>query len=129
MRRLRQSGGGGAMKFAIVIAACLSLAGAALARFLRRVRFVDLALRSVPDGLIFASPDGHIMFANRSAADIFESNERGLIGESLIDRLAGIEHSPAAAVGDMLRRALLDRTPIEREIMIRGARMRHYLLR
>src|SRR5205823_3568145 len=42
------------------------------ARFVERTRFVDLALRSVEDGLIIAGPDGRITFVNRSAAAILE---------------------------------------------------------
>jgi PAS domain S-box-containing protein len=98
------------------------------ARFLHRARFMDLALRSVEDGLIIAGPDGNITFVNRSAARILESTEHGLAGRSLFERLAEVEY-PAPAAREPLARLLLDRTPIEREVAIRGSRTRQYVLR
>ena len=43
------------------------------ARLVERARFVDQALRSVEDGLIIATPEGTITFANRSAGAILQA--------------------------------------------------------
>jgi two-component system phosphate regulon sensor histidine kinase PhoR len=97
-------------------------------RILARARFFDLALRSVEDGLVIAGADGRITFVNRRAAAYLGSNEQGLIGRNLFERLAEAEGG-AAAVEEPLTRLLIDRNPIEREITIRGARPRRYILR
>jgi PAS domain S-box-containing protein len=93
------------------------------ARLLERAKFVDLALRSVEDGLIIAAPDGRITFANRSAGAILGSTARGLVGQNLQQRLAG------TLDGDTLSRLAADGARIDREIVVRGARPRHYTLR
>ena len=105
-------------------------------RLLERTRFVDLALRSVEDGLIIASSDGRITFANPRAAAILGSPAHALAGRDLLDRLAEAERGSGpgheAAVAERrgtLARLLLDRSAIEREITIRGVRPHHYTLR
>jgi PAS domain S-box-containing protein len=97
-------------------------------RILARARFFDSALRSVEDGLIIAGADGSITFVNRRSAGYLGSNEQGLIGRNLFERLAEAEGG-AAAVEEPLTRLLIDRNPIEREITIRGARPHRYILR
>ena len=93
------------------------------ARLLERAKFVDLALRSVEDGLVIAAPDGRITFANRSAGAILGSTARGLVGQNLQRRLAGTLDD------DTLSRLVSDGVRIDREIVVRGARPRHYTLR
>jgi PAS domain S-box-containing protein len=93
------------------------------ARLLERAKFVDLALRSVEDGLVIAAPDGRITFANRSAGAILGSTARGLVGQNLQRRLAGTLDD------DTLSRLVSEGVRIDREIVVRGARPRHYTLR
>src|ERR1035437_4404103 len=93
------------------------------ARLLERAKFVDLALRSVEDGLVIAAPDGRITFANRSAGAILGSTARGLVGQNLQRRLAGTLDD------DTLSRLGVDAVRTDREIVVRGARPRHYPLR
>jgi PAS domain S-box-containing protein len=100
-------------------------------KLLDRARFVDSALRSVDDGLIIAAPDGRIHFANSRAAAILGAGGRSLIGHDLLERLAACDAAPdaAAAAREMLARVLIERTPAEREISVRGSRPRQYVLR
>ncbi len=98
-------------------------------RILARARFFDSALRSVEDAILVAGPGGRITFANRRAAGVLGSTEEGLLGRNLFERLAEAESSPAADLREPLMRLLIDRNPIEREITIRGARPRRYMLR
>jgi two-component system phosphate regulon sensor histidine kinase PhoR len=93
------------------------------ARLLERAKFVDLALRSVEDGLVIAAPDGRITFANRAAGAILGSTARGLVGQNLQRRLAGTLDD------DTLSRLVSDGVRIDREIVVRSARPRHYTLR
>jgi PAS domain S-box-containing protein len=97
-------------------------------RILARARFFDSALRSVEDGLMIAAADGCITLVNRRAAEFLNSSEDALIGRSLFERLADAEGGPAAAE-EPLSRLILDRSPIEREITIRGVRARRFILR
>jgi len=99
------------------------------ARILDRARFVDLAMRSVEDGLIIAGVDGCITFANRSAAALLGSSEQALRGRDLLEVLAGGDQGLPGAGRDMLVRLCVDRAKIEREITIRGARPRQFTLR
>jgi PAS domain S-box-containing protein len=93
------------------------------ARLLDRARFMDFALRSVEDGLIMATTDGRITFANRSAGAILGSTGRGLVGQTLAQRLAGL-------VDDgMIARLVKDRGKIEREITINNVRPQQFTLR
>lgn len=103
--------------------------GSLNARILDRTRFVDLAMRSVEDGLVIAGPDGRITFANRSAAAILGSTGRALIGRSLFERLAECEQTPAVDARQTLSRLMVDRVAVEREIAVRGPRPRQYMLR
>jgi len=93
------------------------------ARLLDRARFMDFALRSVEDGLIMAAPDGLITFANRSAGAILGSTGRGLVGQNLAQRLAGLVDA------GMIARMVEDRGKIEREITINNVRPRQFMLR
>jgi len=93
------------------------------ARLLDRARFMDFALRSVEDGLIMAAPDGRITFANRSAGAILGSTGRGLVGQNLTQRLAGLVDA------GMIERLVEDRGKIEREITIHNVRPRQFTLR
>jgi PAS domain S-box-containing protein len=93
------------------------------ARLLERARFMDLALRSVEDGLIMAAPDGLITFANRSAGAILGSTGRGLVGQNLAQRLAGLVDA------GMIARLVEDRGRMEREITINNVRPRQFTLR
>lgn len=93
------------------------------ARLLDRARFVDFALRSVEDGLLIAAPDGRITFANRAAAGILGTAPGRLIGQNVIQRLLD------APDPELLHRMVAERSKIEREVSIRGARPRYYTLR
>ena len=92
-------------------------------RLLERAKFVDFALRSVEDGLIIASPEGRITFANRAAASILGSTPRALTGQNLLERLLDTPDS------DTLTRLVVDRAKVEREITRPDVRPRRYLLR
>ncbi|MBZ5619794.1 MAG: CHASE2 domain-containing protein [Acidobacteriia bacterium] len=93
------------------------------ARLLERSKFVDFALRSVEDGLLIASPEGRITFANRSAAAIVDSTPSALVGQNLLLRLLD---PPDAGT---LSRLVVDRARVEREITFRDVRPQHYMLR
>jgi len=92
------------------------------AHLTERARFVDLALKSVEDGLIIATPEGIITFANRSAASILQAPARSLPGQNLFARL-GLTGE------DFLRRLVTERARLEREIEIGDNRPRRYVLR
>lgn len=92
------------------------------ARLTERARFIDLALKSVDDGLIIATPEGSITFANRSAAAILKIPASLLIGRDLFARL-GLPHD------ELLRRVVTERSHVEREIEIAAVRPRRYILR
>jgi signal transduction histidine kinase len=92
------------------------------ARLVERARFVDLALRSVQDGLIIATAEGMITFANRSAGAILMAPAETLTGQNLFERLDLTEEG-------MLRRVVVERARIEREIEMREVRSRRYVLR
>jgi PAS domain S-box-containing protein len=98
-------------------------------RILAHARFFDSALRSVEDALIIAGAGGRITFVNRRAAGVLGSSPEALIGGNLFERLAEAEGAAAADLREVLRRLLIDRNPIEREIAVRGARPRRYMLR
>jgi signal transduction histidine kinase len=91
-------------------------------RLIERAQFVDLAMRSVDDGLIIATPEGYIAFANPRAAAILSTAEHSLLGQNLFRRLA-------LAQEDMLRRLVADRARVEREIEIPDVRSRRYVLK
>jgi len=99
-----------------------------------RARFVDRALRSVEDGLLVAGVDGRIAFANRRAEAIFGVPECALIGGDLIERISEGEHGRSAAPDGaaairILTRLLVERGPVERQIVIGEVRKKHYMLR
>ena len=98
-------------------------------RIVDRAKFVDLAMRSVEDILIIAGVDGRITFANRRAAAVLDSSEQALRGRDLLGLLAEAEQSAPEAGRDVLVRLVVDRAKIEREIIIGGARPRHFTLR
>jgi signal transduction histidine kinase/CHASE2 domain-containing sensor protein len=98
-------------------------------RIVDRAKFVDLAMRSVEDILIIAGVDGRITFANRRAAAVLDSSEQALRGRDLLGLLADAEQSAPEAGRDVLVRLVVDRAKIEREIIIGGARPRHFTLR
>ena len=91
-------------------------------RLVERASFIDLALRSVEDGLIIATPEGAITFANRSAAETLASSPRALHGQNLLERLG-------LADAAVLRRLVEDRARVEREIELGDGRPRRYVLR
>jgi len=91
-------------------------------RLIERAQFVDLALRTVDDGLIITTPEGYIAFANPRAAAILSTSEHSLVGQNLFRRLA-------LAQEDMLRRLVADRARVEREIEIPDIRSRRYVLK
>jgi signal transduction histidine kinase/CHASE2 domain-containing sensor protein len=112
-------------------------------QFAARARFVNLAFRSVEDGLILAAADGRIAFANPRAAEILRVPERALLETDLFDRLREAEQDgqPASEPGDersvkgsratrdALVKLVVERSPIEREIRIGDAPPRYYTLR
>lgn len=87
-----------------------------------RARLLDLALRSIDDGLIIATPEASITFANRSAGRILDTPTRLLTGRNLFRRL-GIPD------GDLLRRLVDERAHLEREIEIGAKKPRRFILR
>jgi signal transduction histidine kinase len=91
-------------------------------RLMERAQFIDQALRSVEDGLIIATAEGAIAFANRRAGDILQAAPRALSGQKLFDRLG-------LGDDDLLRRLTVERATVEREIEIRASKPRHYVLR
>jgi PAS domain S-box-containing protein len=103
-------------------------------RIIARARFVDRALRSVEDGLIVAEVDGLILFANPRAAEIFGVTERSLVGSDLFSRIApngssdGDNGNTESMTREMLVRLIVDRLPVEREVVI-GDPPRYYTLR
>src|SRR5262249_4083704 len=107
-------------------------------RMITRSLFVERALRSIEDGLIIATADGRITFANPRAAAILGVSERGLIGGDLFERLNESEQphnraDPAPAPHETLFRLLVDRPAVERELTGQTGsghgRPRHYVLR
>jgi signal transduction histidine kinase/CHASE2 domain-containing sensor protein len=98
-------------------------------RILDHAKFVELAMRSVEDVLIIAGVDGRITFANRRAATVLDTSEHALRGRDLLELLAEAEQSSPEACRDVLVRLVVDRASIEREIIIRGIRTRHFTLR
>jgi PAS domain S-box-containing protein len=103
--------------------------GALNARLIRQAQFIDLALRSVEDGLLIASADGAIRFANRSAAAILQSTPQALTGRNLFDRLSEWTTGDVRGSAETLARLLVDRAHIEQEVATRAARPRHFALR
>jgi two-component system phosphate regulon sensor histidine kinase PhoR len=91
------------------------------ARIVDRAKFVDQALRSVDDGLIMATPQGIITFANPRSGAILQAPRQALVGQNLIERLH--------LNGDILHRLVVDRGRVEREIEIPGHRSSRYILR
>ena len=98
-------------------------------RILDRTKFVDLALRSVEDGIIIAGLDGSITFANQRAAAVLDSSEPALRGRNLLEVLAGSQRTPSESPRESLVRLVVDRNNIEREITLPGARPRQFILR
>jgi signal transduction histidine kinase len=107
-------------------------------RMIMRSLFVERAMRSIEDGLLIATADGCITFANPRAAAILGISERGLIGSDLFERLNEGEQphnsaDPAPTPHEILFRLLVEGSPVEREITIQTAmghgRPRHYVLR
>jgi PAS domain S-box-containing protein len=106
-------------------------------RMLARARFVDRALRSVEDGLIVASVEGRIAFVNPRAAAILGAPEHALIGSDLFERIGENECGSSAsdeprldrAKRETLVRLVVERAPVEREIVISEGPTRYYMLR
>jgi signal transduction histidine kinase len=103
-----------------------------------RSLFVERALRSIEDGLLIATADGCVTFANPRAAAILGVPERGLIGGDLFERLSESEQpqngsDPGSTPRETLFRLLVDRSPVEREITIHAVaghgRPQRYILR
>jgi PAS domain S-box-containing protein len=97
-------------------------------RLLERSLFVDRALHSGTDGLLIASVDGQITFANPSAAAIFGFSQQALLRHNLFE-LAGDSFGADNELRTTLVRLLVERAPVEREAAIGGAPVKHYLLR
>jgi signal transduction histidine kinase/CHASE2 domain-containing sensor protein len=106
--------------------------------------FVDRALRAIEDGLIIATADAKIVFANSRAIRILGLPERVLIGGDLFERINEAESFSALQASSLvsrlqsaqsaredLQQLLDDRRPIERELTIGSSagNTRHYLLR
>ncbi|HEX5085318.1 MAG TPA: CHASE2 domain-containing protein, partial [Blastocatellia bacterium] len=107
-------------------------------RMITRSLFVERALRSIEDGLIIATADGCVTFANPRAAAILGAPEHGLLGCDIFERLSESEQSqngtdPASKPRETLFRLLVERSPVEREITIHMAsghsRPKRYILR
>jgi signal transduction histidine kinase/CHASE2 domain-containing sensor protein len=102
--------------------------------------FVERALRSIEDGLIIASAEGCITFANPRAAAILGVSERGLIGADIFlgsewlngtgqDHSLSDHRSQKLGATEILFRLLVERLSMEREITIGDSPVRHYMLR
>lgn len=107
-------------------------------RMITRSLFVERALRSIEDGLLIATAEGCITFANPRAAAILGISERGLIGGNLFERLRESERphngmDPVLGARETLFRLLVERSSVEREITLNTAwghgRPRQYILR
>ena len=103
-------------------------------RLMERSRYIHQALCSVDDGLVIASVDGRIAFANPRAAELLRSTPEMLVGMSLLQRLGSIEE--VARNGDerisehgVLQHLLVERDGIEREFSVRGSPPRRFTLR
>jgi two-component system phosphate regulon sensor histidine kinase PhoR len=112
----------------------VQLLGRLQQRMITRSLFVEQALQSVDDGLLIATADGVITFANPRAAAIFGVSERGLIGGDLLARLdeserTGGDKSLPSTTQQTLFRLLVERCPVEREITIRQGVPRQYVIR
>ncbi|HEY6400793.1 MAG TPA: CHASE2 domain-containing protein, partial [Blastocatellia bacterium] len=60
-------------------------------RMITRSLFVERALRSIEDGLLIATADGRVTFANPRAAAILGAPERNIIGGDIFERLSESE--------------------------------------
>jgi signal transduction histidine kinase/CHASE2 domain-containing sensor protein len=107
-------------------------------RMITRSLFVERALRSIEDGLLIATADGRVTFANPRAAAILGAPERNVIGSDLFERLRESEQpqngaDSAPTPSETLFRLLVERAPVEREITIHAAavpgRPQRYILR
>jgi len=101
---------------------------------LKRAGFIDRAMRSIEDGLLIAGVDGQVTFANPRAGQIFGLPEQALIGKNLfyhlLERAFSEPHdSDHERLNSILTRLLIDRAPVEREIVIGHAGERHFMLR
>jgi len=96
-------------------------------RLMQWLHFVDRALRSVEDGLIVAGIDGNILFANRSAGQVFGISEDALRGSNLFARLNS--RVKCLDKRETLVRLLVDRAPVERELEIGDPPARRYMIR
>lgn len=106
-------------------------------RLMARAGFIDLALRSVEDGLIVTEVDGRIFFANPRATEIFGIPENALVGSDLFQRI--VEDEGDAERNDlsvmrretreMLVRLIIERLPVEREVVLGDAPGRYYMVR
>ncbi len=115
--------------------------GALNRRLLWRSRFIERSLRAVEDGLIVASADGRIVFANPRASAILGLPEQALAGSSLFDRIRKAERGEdlagdpfgERATQELLFRLIVERAAVEREVTISPdfghAPARHYVLR
>jgi two-component system, OmpR family, phosphate regulon sensor histidine kinase PhoR len=93
---------------------------------LERAQFVQQSLLSVEDGLLIADVSGRITFANLRAAEILGLRQRALPGGDLFERLAAAEGRERGDLRETLRRLLIERAPVERELTLGD---RHYTLR
>jgi signal transduction histidine kinase/CHASE2 domain-containing sensor protein len=111
-------------------------------QLLQRALFIGRALWSIDDGLIIASTDARVIFANPRAAQILGVSERALAGSDLFERISEAEflraqQSPtilsrlqsAEEAREALRRLLEERESIEREITLGSSNAQHYSLR
>jgi signal transduction histidine kinase len=111
-------------------------------QLLQRALFIGRALWSIEDGLIIATTDARIIFANPRAAQILGVSERALAGSDLFERISeaeflSVQQSPtivsrlqsAEASREALRRLLEERESIEREITLGSNNAQHYSLR
>lgn len=99
---------------------------------INRAIFVDSALRSIEDGLLIADRDGQIIFANRSARQIFKMPERKLLGENLFEQVFEVRNKIADAppeAEEMLEQLTIDQNSIEREITVGKNDFRVFVLR
>jgi signal transduction histidine kinase/CHASE2 domain-containing sensor protein len=106
-------------------------------RIFAQTRFIDRSLQAVEDGLIIAGVDTKIHFVNAHAAQVFGLSENSLIGSDLFERLEELEMGSNAVSDENTRRKtqealfrlLVERQPVERELVTLGNPIRHFILR
>ena len=100
--------------------------------FISRSILVDCVLRSLDEGLLIATTDGRITFANHNAAKILGVPEPKLVGLDLFKCINDVETQRDASsmfAGKTLATLFSDQGSVEREITIGDSAQSNYILR